>query len=87
MHDQTKQILSDSDRQVQRAIVVQTLRDDHDARWTRIELAAELEDADLLTIADALARLQSEGVVQLDGDEVMASAATRRLDALELIAL
>jgi hypothetical protein len=87
MHDQTKQIPGEREQQVQRAIVAHTLRDDHDARWARGELEAELKDVDPLAIADALARLQTEGVVELDGETVLASRATRYLDALELIAL
>jgi hypothetical protein len=87
MHDQTNQISGDRERLVQRAIVAHTLRDDHSARWARSELEAELKDVDRLAIADALTRLQTEGVVELDGEIVLASSATRHLDALELIAL
>jgi SOS-response transcriptional repressor LexA len=87
MQDQTKQIRSDRDRVVQRALVAQTLREDHGPRWTRGELEAELGDADPPTIADALTRLQREGVVELDGEAVRASRATRHLDELALIAL
>jgi hypothetical protein len=87
MRDQTKQIPSDRERRVQRAIVAQTLREDHDDRWARAELEAELGDTDALTIADALARLESEGVIDLDGETVQASCATAYLDELEMIAL
>lgn len=87
MHDQTKHIPGDREQQVQRAIVAHTLRDDHDARWVRSELEAELKDVDPLAIADALTQLQTEGVVELDGETVLASSATRHLDTLELIAL
>jgi hypothetical protein len=87
MHDQTKQIPGDHEQLVQRAIVAHTLRDDHAARWARGELEAELKDVDPLAIAGALRQLQTEGVVELDGETVLASSATRHLDALELIAL
>jgi hypothetical protein len=87
MQDQTKQIPSDRDRMVQRAIVAQTLRDDHDPLWERAELEAELGDADPLTIADALAQLGQAGVVELEEQAVRASGATRHLDELELIGL
>lgn len=93
MQDHTDQIPREGDRErrLQRAIVVQTLRRDHDVRWTHAELEAELgagEDPSAITYA--LARLQSAGVLQSAGDAdeaVRCSEATRCLDELELIAL
>jgi hypothetical protein len=87
MQDQTKQIPSEHERRVQRTIVAQTLRDDHDRRWPRAELEAELGDTDALAIADALARLESEGVIELDGETVQASDAALHLDWLKMIAI
>jgi hypothetical protein len=87
MQDQTKQIPSDSDRRVQRAIVAQTLRDDHDRHWSRAELETELGHDTPTTIDDALHRLESEGVVEIAGETVRASRAARHLDLLEMIAL
>jgi len=87
MQDQTKQIPSDSDRRVQRAIVAQTLREDHDKRWSRAALEAELGHDAPITIDDALHRLESEGVIEIAGETVQASRAARHLDALEMIAL
>jgi hypothetical protein len=87
MQDQTKQILSDDDRRVERAIVSQTLRDDHDMHWSRTELEAELDHADPIAIGNALARLQEEGVVDLIDETVRASRAAKRLDELEMIAV
>ena len=87
MQDQTKQIPGDSDRRVQRAVVAQTLRDDHEERWSRAELEAELARDAPTTIDDALHHLEIEGVIEIAGETVRASRATKHLDALEMIAL
>lgn len=87
MQDQTKQIHSDYDRRVQRAIVSQTLSDDHDERWSRAELETELNHSDPTVIDDALNCLESEGVIEIAGETVQASRAAKHLDVLELIAL
>ncbi len=73
--------------QVERAIVLQVLRDDHPERWTRAELEAEVFDFDPLTVNEALTRLEAEGVVILDGENVEASRCARRMDALELVSI
>jgi hypothetical protein len=72
---------------VERAIVLQVLRNDHAERWTRAELEVEINDFDPLTVSDALATLEAESVVILDGEQVRASACARRLDYLELISI
>jgi hypothetical protein len=87
MQDQTKQIHSDSDRTVQRAIVLQALRDDHDSSWSRAELEAELDQADPITISDALTVLKDEGVIDLAGEMVRASRAAMHLDGLGMISV
>jgi predicted transcriptional regulator len=87
MQDQTKQISGDRDRAVERAIVLQALRDDHDDDWARVELAAELGGADLIAIREALTRLEGEGVIEFAGETVRASRATVRLHDLEMIAI
>ncbi len=48
--------------QVERAIVLQVLRDDHPERWTRAELEAEVSDFDPLTGNEALAMTDLGGV-------------------------
>lgn len=73
--------------QVERAIVLQVLRDDHPERWTRAELEAEVFDFDPLIVNEALVRLEAEGVVILDGENVEASGCARRMDALELVSI
>jgi len=87
MHDQTKQIPSDRERQLQRAIVAQTLSENRDAGWSRARLETEIGEPDALTIADALAYLEGQGVLELDGETVRASSATLCLEELQLIAI
>jgi len=71
----------------ERAIVCQVLRDDHPERWSRAELERAITTSAPLAISDALARLDAEGVVVLDGEQVQASGCARYLDALELICI
>ncbi len=87
MQHQSKQVPGSDDRLVEKAIILQLLRDDHDERWSRAELEVEMVPIGPLAISDALARLEAEGVVHLSGEEVSASRATKRLDDLELISI
>jgi hypothetical protein len=64
---------------VDRAIVLQVLRDDHPERWPRAGLEVEVSELD--AVSDALARLEAEGVVVLYGESVSTSRCARRLDA------
>jgi hypothetical protein len=75
---------SDEHRRLERAIVLELLSEDHDERWSRDELAASLH-LDRSTLDAAVERLRADGVALLDGEEVLASACARRIDALELI--
>jgi hypothetical protein len=75
---------SDS-RIVERAIVLQLLRDDRDERWSRAELEAELGDVEPLALSDAIAHLERQGVVVVQGEYVLASRAIRRTDELGLM--
>jgi hypothetical protein len=72
---------------VERAIVLQLLRDDHAERWSRAELAREIADFDAKTLSCALARLKREEVVCVDGAGVRAARAVRHLDALEMVCI
>jgi hypothetical protein len=74
-------------QQAERAIVLQTLRDDHPQRWTRVDLEIEVGRVDPLTVSDALALLEADGVVIVDGESVCASACARRLDLLGLVSI
>jgi hypothetical protein len=51
------------------------------------KLEAEVFDFDPLTVNEALMRLEAEGVVILDGENVEASRCARRMDALELVSI
>jgi DNA-binding HxlR family transcriptional regulator len=77
-----------SDPQIaERTIVLQLLRDDHDERWPRTELEAELDNVEPLTLSDAIAGLERHGVVVVQGEHVVASPCARHLDELGLIAI
>jgi Fe2+ or Zn2+ uptake regulation protein len=77
------------DTTLERAIVLQLLRDDHERTWSRaqltIELQADGEEVDRAGIDEAVRRLEREGVLGATEQEVWASDAARRLDELELI--
>lgn len=72
---------------VERAIVLQLLRDDHEERWVRAELAREISDFEPAALDEALALLERDGVLHLEEGSVRASRAARRLDELELISI
>jgi DNA-binding HxlR family transcriptional regulator len=72
---------------VERAIVLQVLRDDHEERWSREELACEIPDFEPEVLDRALARLQREGILRLEEGCARATRAPRRLDELELIGI
>ena len=72
--------------QLQRAIVLQLLRDDRSERWSRAELELEL-GGDAHAVGEALERLAAHGVLCASGQDVWASRPVRRLDELGLIGL
>ncbi len=82
-HNRT-QAGSDEHRRLERAIVLELLSEDHDERRHRDEFAASLR-VDRSTLDAAVERLRDEGVVLLDGEDVLASPCPQRIDALELI--
>jgi hypothetical protein len=71
---------------LERAIILQLLRDDHAPRWSREELMEELR-SEAGPLEEALIRLDGEGVLGLSEDGAWASRAARRLDQLELIGI
>jgi hypothetical protein len=87
MQDQPSQIADDGDPRIERAIILQFLRDDHEHRWSRAELEVEISSIEVLDISDALARLDQDGIVRISGESAWASRAIRRLDDLGLIAI
>jgi hypothetical protein len=87
MQDQTKRVPGEHERRLERALVSQTLRRDRPDGWLFAELAAELGETDSLAVRGVLADLGQTGVVEIIGDSVRASHATKRLDELDMIAL
>jgi hypothetical protein len=71
---------------LERAIVLQLLRDDHPRPWSPEELCSEVR-ADPGAVERAVRRLGADGVLCRAGKEVSAARAARRLDELGLIAL
>jgi hypothetical protein len=69
---------------LERAIILQLLRDDRDANWSREELLKEL-GGEMPPLEDALVRLRGDGVLSIADQQVSASPAARRLDELGLI--
>jgi hypothetical protein len=73
---------------IQRAIMLQLLRDDHDPLWTRGELEVEVSDFDPRLLKVALELLEGDRCIVLDGEEgVRASTCAHRLDELELVSI
>jgi DNA-binding GntR family transcriptional regulator len=73
-------------RKLERAIILQLLEDEHGRRSSSVQLASTL-GAGTGALEQALRRLADAGVVCLDGGEVWASAAARRLDELGLLSI
>jgi hypothetical protein len=69
---------------LERAIILQLLRDDRDASWSRDELLMEL-GGEMPPLEEALVRLQADGVVSISDEQASASGAARRLNELGLI--
>ncbi len=78
---------ADDSRRLERAVVLVLLsEDDGERQWSRVELEEGMgveQDA----LAAALSRLLDAGVLNQERDRVFPSAATRRLDGLELIGI
>jgi hypothetical protein len=74
---------------LQRAIVLQLLRDDRERMWSRAQLEAELcadrEEVCREAVERALRALAGEGVLDFSAQAAWASNATRRLDEIGLI--
>jgi hypothetical protein len=87
MQDERNEMNPTEDVVAQRAIVLQVLREDHVKPWTRAELESEIYDIEPLAISDALAALNADGVVNIAGEQVRASRAARRMDALGMVSI
>jgi hypothetical protein len=76
---------------LERAIVLQLLRDDRERMWSRAQLERELEadraEVGREAVGQALRRLEGEGVLGASEEAAWASNATRALDELGLISV
>ena len=72
---------------IERAIVLQVLRDDHDERWSRAELDVELQDVERQAVGVALDALRQESVLRISGQLVWASRCARHLSALGMVSV
>ena len=85
MRWELNKVRDELDRCVERAVVLQLLRDDHARSWSRAELGRKLADVEQDVLDDAVASLAATGVVRTEDDALWASDAVRCLDELELI--
>jgi hypothetical protein len=86
MHTESRETRAGGGPRLERAIVLQLLRDDREASWSRQQLLSEL-GADGVALEQALTALQGEGVLCLSGQAVQASRASRHLDELGLLGI
>jgi hypothetical protein len=86
MHTKASELRASGNTQLQRAVVLELLRDGGEQRYSPAELQRELgAGADALDAA--LGALHAAGVLCLADGLAWAAPATRRLDELELIAI
>jgi hypothetical protein len=85
MRWQPNKVRSELGRCVERAVVLQVLRDDHAWRWSRAELEGKLDDVDRDVLDEAVAGLAARGVLCVESGAVWASDTARCLDELGLI--
>jgi hypothetical protein len=86
MHAESREPRAGGGPRLERAIVLQLLRDDHEESWGREELLAEL-GGEPAALEEALGRLQGRGVITLSTGQVAASDAVRALNDLDLIGI
>lgn len=72
---------------IERAILFELLRDDHDERWSPAELSAAISKGDEQAIRDALTGLEHHGVVVAHGEESLASRCAQHIDTLGVIGI
>jgi DNA-binding GntR family transcriptional regulator len=84
MSTQSTQPRAGGGQRLERAIILQLLRADREASWSREELAIEL-GGDMAPVEDALARLRDDGLLSVADQQLSASPVARRLDELGLI--
>jgi hypothetical protein len=84
MHTESSEPRAADGSRLERAIVLQLLSEDGERRWSRTELSSEL-DVRPAQLEGAVQALRGEGVLCVNGLDVWASPAVRRLDDLDLI--
>ena len=84
--ERSRQRRAAGSERLERAIVLLLLSGESGQRWSCAQLAADLGTEDQ-TLQEALARLARAGVVRVDGADVTASPAARRIDELGLIGI
>jgi hypothetical protein len=84
MHTESREPRAVNGARLERAIVLQLLRDDREQEWSTPQLAVEM-DLEAPALEHALGILERDGVLCLGQEEVRASRATRRLDELGLV--
>jgi hypothetical protein len=72
---------------VQRAVILELLRDDHEERWGLAELSDAIGSQASGTLATVLDELEHHGLVVTLGDWVLASRSARHIDELDLIGI
>jgi hypothetical protein len=87
MQDQSKDSWARDPAIVERSIVLELLRDDHDEWWTHTALEVEIYDIEPAAIAAALLRLQQGGVAELQGERARATPSLRYLDGLGMVCI
>ncbi len=86
MHTESREPRALTGAKLERAIVLQLLRDDREQEWSSQQLAAEM-DMQAPMLERALSSLEREGVLSLEQDAVRATRATCRLDELGLLSI
>jgi hypothetical protein len=87
MQDQSKGSWARDPAIVERSIVLELLRDDHEQWWTRVDLVREMYDVDAAAIDTALIRLCDTGVVEAQDERVRAAGCLRYLDELGMVCI
>jgi DNA-binding HxlR family transcriptional regulator len=85
MSDKRNTSSASSPRRIERAIVLQLLRDGRPERWSREDLIGELAGVAPETLDATLLALERVGVLHRSNDAFWASSAARRLDEIGLI--
>ncbi len=74
-------------KQLERAIVLQLLRDDHRERWSDKQIQRAIPDFKPEAIRKAIVRLEAGGVICCLDEFIGASRCAQYLDSLELISI